>query len=114
MFAQYDTVGVDGNSLTKGNMPTINVRTDAKLKKDASEILRKLGLDMSGAIKLFLRQVIVTESIPFEIRTVNGFTVKEERELEEDIADMEKKIKAGKVKMYDSVREMHDDILKDL
>lgn len=95
-------------------MPTINVRTDEKLKRDATKVLSKMGLDLSRAIKMFLHQVVITESIPFEIRTPNGFTFEEEARLKKDIAEMEKKILTGKVKMYDSAKEMTDDILKDL
>ena len=55
-------------------MTTINIRTDEKRKKLATAILKEMGLDMSSAIQLFLQQVIITKSIPFPIRTVNGFT----------------------------------------
>ena len=45
----------------------INVRTDSELKKQAQEIFDDLGLDMSTAINVFLRQVVRQEAIPFEI-----------------------------------------------
>ena len=112
MCIQCDTMNVGKKSLTKINMPTINVRTDAKLKRDAAKVLNEMGLDLSRAIKMFLHQVVITESVPFPVRTVNGFTIEEEMRLKKEIVDMEKKIKAGKVKMYDSAEEMTDDILK--
>lgn len=48
-------------------MPTIQIRIDTKTKKDAKKILASLGLDLSSAIKLFLRQVIKEEALPFSI-----------------------------------------------
>ena len=48
-------------------MSQIAVRVDYKLKKDATEVFNELGLDMSTAIKLFLKQSILTKSIPFKI-----------------------------------------------
>ncbi len=44
---------------------TINVRVDEEVKKKSSETLNKIGLDMSTAINIFLRQVIVEKELPF-------------------------------------------------
>ncbi len=94
-------------------MTTINIRTDEKRKKLATAILNELGLDMSSAIQLFLQQVIITKSIPFPIRTVNGFTFEQEAAMLRDTAELEAEIKAGTAKMYTSAEEMMEDILKD-
>lgn len=45
----------------------INVNVDAKIKKEATEILKGLGLNMSTAINMFLTQVVRRDGIPFEI-----------------------------------------------
>lgn len=45
----------------------IQVRLDPKTKKAATNILDKLGLSPSQAIKIFLNQVIISRSIPFAI-----------------------------------------------
>ena len=45
----------------------INIRTNSELKAQAQEILSALGLDMSTAINMFLRQLVFREAIPFEI-----------------------------------------------
>lgn len=113
MCARCDTLRVGQIFLTQKNMPTINIRTDANLKKAATKILEGMGLDMSSAVKLFLNQVVITKKIPFPIRTVNGFTVEEEEEMIKEMEETEKLIKEGKLKPYDSVDEMFDDILKD-
>ena len=94
-------------------MTTINVRTDEKRKRAATAVLNELGLDMSSAIQLFLQQVIITKSIPFPIRTVNGYTVEQEAAMLRDVADLEAEIEAGTAKSYNSAEEMMEDILKD-
>ena len=45
----------------------INIRIEPELKKEAEEILNYLGLTMAEAVKLFLKQVTLTDSIPFKI-----------------------------------------------
>ena len=45
----------------------INIRTDSNLKEQAQIILNDLGLDLSTAINVFLKQVVRNEAIPFEI-----------------------------------------------
>lgn len=49
-------------------MSQIAVRVDDKLKKEASLIFNELGLDMTTAVKLFLKQSVLTRSIPFEVK----------------------------------------------
>lgn len=94
-------------------MTTINIRTDEKRKKLATAILKEMGLDMSSAIQLFLQQVIITKSIPFPIRTVNGFTLEQEKAILSDMRELEAEIAAGKAKSYNSSEEMAEDLLKD-
>lgn len=45
----------------------INVMVDSETKKEATHILNDLGLSMSTAINLFLRQVIKRDGLPFEV-----------------------------------------------
>ena len=56
----------------------INIRIDQETKDQAKETLEALGLDFSSGVKLFLKSVITTQSIPFEVRTKNGYTIKQE------------------------------------
>jgi DNA-damage-inducible protein J len=53
-------------------MTTLQIRIDEKTKKRAKETLESLGLDMSSGVKLFLEQVITTQSIPFSPVTPLG------------------------------------------
>ena len=49
-------------------MSQIAVRVDDELKKEATLIFNELGLDMTTAVKLFLKQSVLTRSIPFEVK----------------------------------------------
>jgi len=46
----------------------LNVRIDADLKKHSEEIFNELGLTMSTALTVFLRQTVRSRGIPFEMR----------------------------------------------
>ena len=48
-------------------MPTIQVRTDDQTKKDSAALFDKLGITMSEAINLFLRQAVMRGGIPFAL-----------------------------------------------
>ena len=45
-----------------------NVSIDADTKARAQELLADLGLDLSTAVNIFLRQLVYENAIPFEIR----------------------------------------------
>ena len=49
-------------------MPTIQFRTDEVTKAQSSEIFGTLGITMSDAINMFLRQSILQGGIPFELK----------------------------------------------
>ena len=46
----------------------INVRTDADIKRKAERIFNELGLNMSTAVNMFLKQTIRANGIPFDLR----------------------------------------------
>jgi DNA-damage-inducible protein J len=45
-----------------------NISLDSELKTQAQELMSDLGLDLSSAITLFLKQAVREQRIPFEIR----------------------------------------------
>ncbi len=49
-------------------MANINVRIDDKIKKEAEMVFENIGITPSAAINLFYKQVIRTNSIPFELK----------------------------------------------
>lgn len=54
-----------------------NINLDPALKKTAQELFADLGLDLTTAVTLFLKQSVREQAIPFEIRreTPNAETV---------------------------------------
>ena len=86
---------------------TVQLRIDSVTKRKAQKILEELGLDLSSGTKLFLSQVVRSKSIPFVIRTKNGFTPAQEREI---IKEVEWTKKYGK--RYTNAKEMLDELLK--
>ncbi|MFA6463532.1 MAG: type II toxin-antitoxin system RelB/DinJ family antitoxin [Candidatus Paceibacterota bacterium] len=65
---------------------TIQIRIDEKEKKITKKVFEDLGLDISSATKLFYKKAVATRSIPFEVRTENGFTPAQETEMLKDLA----------------------------
>jgi len=57
---------------------SITIRTDKEIKSEAQQILSLLGIDMSTAINIFLRQVIQKEGLPFSVKleSPNATTLK--------------------------------------
>ena len=47
-------------------VPT-QIRIDEDVKADAAELLKELGLDMSTAVNMFLRQLIMRNGLPFSV-----------------------------------------------
>lgn len=45
----------------------LNIRTDKSVKDAAEKIFNELGINMTTAVNIFLRQTIRTNGIPFEL-----------------------------------------------
>lgn len=80
----------------------LNIRVDGDLKNEAQQIYQQLGLDMSTAITMFLKQSIVDKGLPFRpsIDDNESYTPEQVRSL----------VRSGTLKRYDTV----DDMWKDL
>ena len=90
------------------NNSQLQVRIDAKTKKEVQKIFDNLGLDMSSAIKLFFRQTINSKNLPFEIRDENGFTLHNVQILRESISSAKNNSKSFK-----NSSDLLKDVLKD-
>ena len=66
-LSKGDTIDIQNKS-RRIAMSQIAVRVDDELKKEATAIFNELGLDMSTAVKLFLKQSVLTRSIPFDVK----------------------------------------------
>jgi DNA-damage-inducible protein J len=69
------------------NVKTADVRTriEPDLKEDAQRVLAENGLTISDAVRLFLRQVVLSRGLPFDVRIPNEATLralKESRTME--------------------------------
>jgi DNA-damage-inducible protein J len=85
---------------------TIQLRIDKHTKAQAQAIFKKLGTDLSSAMKLFLNQVIRTKSIPFIARTENGYTPEYEQSLIDEVNAM----KNGSGKSFKTVAALMEDL----
>jgi DNA-damage-inducible protein J len=92
-------------------MTTLNIRIDENLKNKANKAFASMGLDMSSAVKLFLHQTVTEQRIPFEIRTVNGYTMAEEDEILREVNQIKEDIRTGKAKSYKNIKTLHRYIL---
>ena len=50
----------------------IQVRAEEADKEKASEILDELGTNLSAVVNMLLKQIIMTKSIPFEVKMASG------------------------------------------
>ena len=85
----------------------VSIRMDTELKAQADELFAELGMNLSTAFNIFVRQSLREGGIPFEIRT--------DRPNRETIAAMleaENIAKDPKVKGYTDLDEMFADLKK--
>ena len=82
-------------------MSRLNIRIDDKLKDEANELFSDMDIDMSTAIKIFLRQSVREQKIPFRLEEPLDSTQARQEALE------------GKGKDYNNVGEMMKDITED-
>ena len=86
------------------NISNVSFRIDSKLKNEATELFESMGLTLTAAFNIFLRQAVREKGMPFSITTVvpNKETVK-------DIKETKKIAKNPKTKGYSL-----DEALKEL
>lgn len=87
----------------------INVQVDSETKKAATTILSDLGLSMSTAINIFLKQVVKRDGLPFEVRNP-----KPSKELLQALKESEDIINnPDKYKGYRNIDELKEALLSD-
>ena len=65
---------------------TIQIKIDPKLKSDAIKLFGDIGLNLSDAIKLFLKQSVNSSSLPFEpMVSKSYFSPKQIADIEESL-----------------------------
>ena len=69
---------------------TLQIRVDSNLRRQAEEFFNGAGLDMSSAVRLFLKQVVIRRRIPFDIIAEDPFwSDANQRVLAESIRSLE-------------------------
>ena len=72
---------------------TLQIRIDSGLRKDPERLFTNAGLDMSSAIRLFLRQSVIRHRLPFEVVAESAdpfFSEANQRVLAESIRSLER------------------------
>ncbi len=85
---------------------TLNIRIEPKLKKEVETTLNDLGMNIADAVTIFLKQVVMTDSIPFIIKKpkFNKETLEAIKEADEIMKHPEN------YKSYNNVYEMIEEI----
>jgi addiction module RelB/DinJ family antitoxin len=84
-------------------------RVEPEIKKQAEEVLDQLGIPMSNAVGMFLRQVVLQRGIPFEMKLPANapiaFGLLTKKQFDTEINKGMDDIKAGRVYSSDTVEE---------
>ena len=68
----------------------IQVRVDSALKAEAEQLFADIGLDMPSAVRLFLKQSIINNGLPFSVERDPFYSVRNQQVLRNSIAQMER------------------------
>lgn len=77
---------------------TINVRVNKDDKEQAKNLFEKMGLDMSTAINMFIKQALAEQGLPFRPRIdiPKRIVYSDDKELLSKLAEGEKSLNSGK------------------
>lgn len=59
---------------------TISFRTDSQVKQQAKELYESMGLDLSTALNMFLRQSLIDNGMPFRATREHSLNVEARRQ----------------------------------
>lgn len=88
------------------------IRIEENTKKQAIELLEGLGLNLSDAVNMFLRQVILQKGLPFEVKYPED-TLEFKTEVIEAMEEARRISRDPSVKEYTDVNQMFKEILED-
>lgn len=85
---------------------SMNIRIEPNLKKQVEEILTDLGMNISDAVTIYFKQIVLTDSIPLQIKRpkFNKETLEAIKEADEIMKHPEN------YKSYNNVYEMIEEI----
>ena len=70
-------------------MVTLQIRLDDILKNQAQAVVQEMGLDLSGAIRIFLAQVVKENGLPFRPTNDPFFSARNQEALRRSAAQIE-------------------------
>ncbi|MBC8588988.1 type II toxin-antitoxin system RelB/DinJ family antitoxin [Paratissierella segnis] len=83
------------------------VRLEPELKEQAELVLGKLGIPMSNAVNMFLKQIVMQRGIPFDIKLPTrkpvGMADLTEEELNTELEEGYEDFSKGNIKSVDKV-----------
>ena len=86
----------------------ISIRMDTNLKKEAEELFESLGLNMTTAMTMFLKQAVQRQAIPF--RVSRGYNAKMLAAMEEAEELMNDKSSKSYTSMEELLADLNDEI----
>ena len=81
---------------------SMSIRLDSEVKEQAQQVFSNLGMDMTTAINIFLRQVIQYQGLPFDVR------LDENRKLLEVLTDLDQNRNMSQ--SFESVSDLMEDL----
>ena len=81
---------------------SMSIRLDSEVKEQAQQVFSNLGMDMTTAINIFLRQAIQYQGLPFDVR------LDENRKLLEVLKDLDQNRNMSQ--SFESVSDLMEDL----
>ncbi|HGR7115289.1 TPA: type II toxin-antitoxin system RelB/DinJ family antitoxin [Streptococcus pneumoniae] len=81
---------------------SISIRLDSEVKEQAQQVFSNLGMDMTTAINIFLRQAIQYQGLPFDVR------LDENRKLLQALTDLDRNRNMSQ--SFESVSDLMEDL----
>ena len=81
---------------------SMSIRLDSEVKEQAQKVFNNLGMDMTTAINIFLRQAIQYQGLPFDVR------LDENRKLLEVLTDLDQNRNMSQ--SFESVSDLMEDL----
>ena len=81
---------------------SMSIRLDSEVKEQAQQVFNSLGMDMTTAINIFLRQAIQYQGLPFDVR------LDENRKLLQVLTDLDQNRNISQ--SFESVSDLMEDL----
>jgi DNA-damage-inducible protein J len=91
----------------KGKTTNISIRMDSEIKAQADALFSELGMNLTTAFNIFVRQALRDGGIPFEIKASHP-----NKETVAAMVEAERIVKDPSVKGYSDLDELFEDLKK--